>query len=120
MNSQEIQAEIPPLEKRRDALKERLDQLIKQFQDELPTVAEPWIRREVESSVAAHPDAVVALGPAGVKSFKEKVNLVIAGLPALTQEVTSNPGDWPHNRPYSVGDYGRRSDESFLRRPSAT
>jgi hypothetical protein len=72
MKSTDIAAEVSSLQPQHDALTKRLDALVQRFQDELPSLAEPWMRREVECRIEDHPDTVEALGVKKLKTLKGK------------------------------------------------
>jgi hypothetical protein len=105
MKSADIQAEVSLLQKQRDTLTVQLSQLVQRFQTELPSVAEKWIWREVEDRIGGHPDTVAALGVEKLKLLKTKVRELIASLPKIAVEETSNSADWPHYGKYTdIGD----------------
>jgi len=114
MKSTDIAAEVASLQGQRDALKKRLDTLVRRFQDDFPSAAEPWIRREVERCIENHPDSVEALGVERLRALKSKVNTLIASLPEIVKRETSDEKYWPHYRAPETSGYGRDKDEPFF------
>ena len=98
MKSADIEAEVSSLKLQRDTLRDRLNLLVQRFQNELPSAAESWIRRELESRIEDHPDTVVALGIEKLRSLKGRVSALVASLPGIAKKETSNTVDWPQYR----------------------
>jgi hypothetical protein len=98
MKSADIEAEVSLLELQRDTLRNLLNLLIERFQNELPSVGELWIRRELESRIEDRPDTVAALGLEKLRSLKGKMNALVASLPDIAKKEMSNKVDWPHYR----------------------
>ena len=114
MKSTDIEADVSSLQQQSDTLRDQLNLLVQRFQSELPSAAESWIRHEVERRIEDHPDAVVALGTEKLKSLKTKVNALVASLPDIAMEETSNKADWPHYRKTSDSHYGGGMSEAFF------
>jgi hypothetical protein len=114
MKSTDIEVEVSSLQQHGDALRNQLNVLIQRFQNELPSLAEPWIRREVIRRIEDHPETVAALGAEKLKSLKGKVNSLIESLPDIVKKETSDSEDWPHNRAPESSGYGRSENEPFF------
>jgi hypothetical protein len=114
MKSVEIAKEVEALQKEKSAIVEKLNTLIRGFQSELPPVAEKWIRREVERQIEDHPDVVEKLGVDKLKVLKGKVTNLIASIPEIVKDETSNESDWPHNRAVGSTGYGAGRNEPFF------
>jgi hypothetical protein len=113
MKSKEIAVEITALEEQRATLAKRLDTLIHAFQKQLPSIAEVWIRREVEHRIENHPDRVEELGIDKLKILKDSMNSLISELPEIVERETSDKQDWPHYRTQDTG-YGQNKNEPFF------
>jgi hypothetical protein len=114
MKSDDIEAEVILLQKQCDVLMDQLDRLVQRFQDKLPSLAEPWIRHQVEYRIEDNPEKVAALGLDKLKSLKVKLNSLIASLADIVKTETSDRNDWPHYRPRDSRGYGR--DEHFFQK----
>lgn len=114
MKSKELSVEITALEEQRATLATQLDALIREFQGQLPPIAERWIRREVERRIEDHPDRIVELGVDKLKIFKNKMNSLIDELPEIVERETSDKQDWPHYRAKDTTGYGQNKDEPFF------
>ena len=115
MKSADIEADVSSLELQRDSLRDRLNLLVQQFQNELPSVAESWIRRELESQIEDHQDTVVALGIEKLRSLKGRVNALIASLPDIAKNEMSDTIDWPQYRLRDRESDARGISEFFFR-----
>ena len=98
MKSADIEAEVSLLKLQRDTLRDLLNLLVQRFQNELPSAAESWIRRELESRIEDHTDTVAALGIEKLRSLKGRVSALVASLPDIAKKEMSNTVDWPHYR----------------------
>jgi hypothetical protein len=114
MKSKELAVEISALEEQRVTLATQLDALIHTFQKQLPSIAEPWIRREVERRIEDHPDQVEELGIEKLGILKKKVNSLISELPEIVERETSDKQDWPHYRAKDTSGYGQNKNEPFF------
>ena len=114
MKSKELAVEIIALEEQRAARIWQLDALIHAFQKRLPSIAEPWIRREVERRIERHPDRVARLGIEKLRILKGKLNLLISELPEIVKEACSDTQDWPHYRAKDTSGYGQYRNEPFF------
>ena len=114
MSSAEISKEINDLENKRAELATHLEAIIGQFQAALPSIAEAWIRREVERRIDDHPEQVEALGVEKLRSLKQKVNHLIASLPVIVKAETSDKSDWPHYRAPDGSGYTAGKEEPFF------
>jgi hypothetical protein len=114
MKSKELTVEITALEEQRATLATQLDALIHAFQKQLPSVAEPWIRREVERRIEDHPDRVEELGIEKLKILKNRMNSLISELPEIVEKETSDKQDWPHYRAKDTSGYKQNKNEPFF------
>jgi len=114
MKSTDIAAEVSSLQPQHDALTKRLDAFVQRFQDELPSLAEPWMRREVARRIEDHPETVEALSVEKLKTLKGKVNALMVVLPEIVKQETSDKKNWPHYRTPETTGYGRDKDEPFF------
>ncbi|MHC1623288.1 MAG: hypothetical protein ACXQTR_01705 [Candidatus Methanospirareceae archaeon] len=113
MKSSDIQTEVSSLKQEYDTLRERLNLLVQQFQNEVPSAAESWIKREVERRIEDHPDTVAALGVEKLKSLKSKMNALISSLPDVAKKETSNTAEWPQYQKTNRNDYSRGAESFF-------
>ena len=114
MKSKELAVEITALERQRATLATQLDVLIHAFQKQLPSIAEPWIRRQVERRIEDHPDRVEELGIEKLKILKNRMNSLISELPEIVKRETSDKQDWPHYRAKDTSGYGQNRNEPFF------
>lgn len=114
MKSKELACEIAALEQKRNALATRLDTFIGKFQDLLPSIVESWIRREVERNIEDRPGQVEKLGVEKLKIMKSKINTMVASLPKIVQEETSDKRGWPHYQATITKGYGPDKNELFF------
>lgn len=84
MNIISIQAEIEGLEKRKVELQERLDRKMEEFIDQLPLIAEPWIKTEVRRLIEENPKQAQEMGTKQLSELKQKMNSLISQLPELS------------------------------------
>jgi hypothetical protein len=98
MSSAEIEAEIASLEKQFNELRDELDRRLALFQRELPTLAVPWIEQHVQRAIRQNHKRATALESDQLRSLKDKVNSLIASLPEIAKQETSNRAAWPHRR----------------------
>jgi hypothetical protein len=114
MKSDEISKTIEELDNQKSNLVPRLDNLVEQFRHRLPSIAEPWIKRQLDDTIQRHADRITALGVDKVRALKEKFNRLICQLPEISNEETKNKKDWPHYRtPDSTG-YSNGKNEPFF------
>ena len=114
MKSTGIAKEIEALQMQKSPVEQKLNTLIQRFQFELPSIAETWMRREVERRIEDHPDFLEKLGTHKLKALKDKVNDLIASLPEIVKKETSDESDWPHNRAPEFSGYERAKNEPFF------
>jgi hypothetical protein len=107
MKSEEITAQISALEKQLEVEADKLDAIVEKFRGELGPLAEIWMRKQVEAAVADQPAKIQALGIEKVKALKQKVNDLIAKLPEIAKQETSDKTYWPHRG-------GKTDDSSTL------
>ena len=120
MKCKDIEAEIALITAQRDAFVTKLDALVVQFQNELPSLATPWINREVERRIEDHPDVVEKLGVARLKTLKGKVADLIASLPQVVKKETSDKRTWPHYQAPDTTGYGRNKEEPYFNKSFRT
>jgi hypothetical protein len=114
MKSTGIAKEVEALQMQKSPVEQKLDTLIQRFQFELPSIAETWMRREVERRIEDHPDVLEKLGTDKLKALKDTVNDLIASLPEIVKKETSDESDWPHNRAPESSGYERDKNEPFF------
>jgi hypothetical protein len=98
MNSSEIETELVKLESERSDIAKKLDAIVEEFRAELPGLAEPWIRAEVERRITANPEKVKELGLKHLKALKSGLADLISGLPQIARRETEERAAWPHYR----------------------
>lgn len=114
MKSEEITRELEQLEKQRQSVATKLDEVVEKFRDELPKLAEPWIRKEMEGRISRYPDVVQKLGKEKLSVLKTKFNKLISELPAIAKNETKDKNDWPHYRKPGTTGYGEGKNEPFF------
>lgn len=114
MTSNEISQQLEKLEESGKLVAYKLDQLIEEFQQALPSVAESWILKEVERRLFDNAEKVETIGIEKMSALKRKVRELITRLPEIVQEETKNKSDWPHYRNQGESGYGSEKNEPFF------
>ncbi|MBN1274525.1 MAG: hypothetical protein JXB26_19870 [Candidatus Aminicenantes bacterium] len=116
MRSKDLADEIDAFAPKRDDLRKRLDSLIVAYRPHLASIAETWIREEVDRRLKDHAKQIAEMGIDRIKQLKSKVEGLIASLPDVVQEETSQEADWPHNRSKNDSGYGQDKNEPFFKK----
>lgn len=114
MRSEELTRELVALEDQHAALVKELDELIASYRPHLAEIAEKWIKAELDQRIRDHADVVAAFGIEKVRTLKSRVQALIASLPKIAEEETSDRIDWPHCRPIDTTGYGHGKNEPFF------
>ena len=111
-----VAKEVEALQMQMSSIEEKLDFLIRCFQVELPSIAETWMRREMERRIGEHPEVLEKLGAEKLKALKSKANDLIASLPEIVKKETSDERDWPHHRETEFSGREFDKNEPFFNR----
>ena len=95
-HSSEIDGELAALRPQRDTLLASMDALMPACCEELVEAAGHWINSEVARQVSDHARQVSEMGLEKAKVVKAQVADLIAKLPRIVSEATSDPATWPH------------------------
>ncbi len=114
MNSTTVQAQLTDIENKLSASAHRLDAIVEEYRGQLPSLADTWIRKEVDSRIKDNPDKVQSLGLERLKELKLELANLIARLPQIAHKETEDRSDWPHYRVEVKSGYGRGENESFF------
>lgn len=98
MNSKSKRAELEELEKRKNELHKQLDQKLQDFIDQLPSLAETWIKSETRRKIEDNPEHVLELGTERMGELKQKMNALIEQLPSICDTINDNKDKWPHRK----------------------
>lgn len=114
MSRTEIEAQLAEAEERFSALNQRLDEIIESYRNQLPGLAEPWIRAEVERRITDNAEKVEALGLERLKNLKSGLADLISRLPQIARVETEDRSDWPHYRVQTQSANDRTENEAFF------
>jgi hypothetical protein len=119
MRSEELRSEIASMEKQRNELSEKLDDLLGKTRPEIAEKARLWINRHVEDRVKYHPKVITSLGLEGVRALKSCIADLCTSVPSLVLTATEDEDTWPH-RPAQAGlrgfSYGNDYFDSIFRK----
>jgi hypothetical protein len=115
MKSLEIEPVMTEMQEKRDALSKRLDGLLVDAANAIPSQAGQWISKHVESRIADLPEKVTELGIEKVRLLKAQMKALIANLPEITTQEMVNRNSWPHHQTQIDGEAAQDYLNGLLR-----
>jgi hypothetical protein len=101
-SAEDHEKKIKQLEEEQSKLLPHLDTLMSQYKARIPAVAADWIKREVKQRIEDHAEQIEKLGLEGVRTIKRQMEAVIKDLPAVANQLLSDPSRWPHRQSSSA------------------
>jgi hypothetical protein len=91
----------------------QLDGCMARIQDHLPSIAESWIKEDLNRQIDRQPDHIESLGIEKLRILKDKVKALVASLPEIVKTETSAKQDWPHHRTSLPRGYSEHHEPFF-------
>ncbi len=98
LSSSAIEKEIDQIEKLIATTTQQLDESMSAFAEQLPTIAQEWMEKEIKRVIDAHANRVNEMGAEGVRELKARLADLYAELPELCIRANANQSAWPHRR----------------------
>lgn len=114
MNSAELEAQLSEVESKLATEHQKLDAIVEEFRNELPSLAEPWMRKELEGRISDNAQKIQAMGVERLKELKAKLSNLFSDLTRIAREETADRKDWPHYRPEMEPGNQRGENEHFF------